>query len=50
MEEISHFCRVIDTPVFGLLATSALGFKARVDPPPASFVVRVQYLNNNLSY
>ena len=30
LEDFSSFCGVTDTPVFGLLMTSALGFKARV--------------------
>ena len=32
MEDISPFGGATDTPLFGLLVKSALGFKARVDP------------------
>ena len=32
LEDISPLCGDTDTPVFGLLMTSALGFKARMDP------------------
>ena len=37
LEDISPFCRATDTPVFGLLVTSAPGFKARVDPVACMF-------------
>ena len=31
LEDVSPFCRVTNTPGFGLLVTSVLGFKARMD-------------------
>ena len=37
LEDMSLFCGVTDSPVFGLLVMSALGFKARVDPSLVCF-------------
>ena len=37
-------CGATDTPVFGLLVTFALGFKAKVDPSLACFVACVQWI------
>ena len=49
LEDINSFCEANDTPVYwypclGLLMTSALGFKARLNPSLAYFIAYMQWI------
>ena len=44
LEDIIPFCGPTDTPCFGLLVMSVLGFKARMDPSLVCFVACMQWI------
>ena len=45
IEGSNSFSGVTDTPCFGILVTSAMGFKAKLDPSFASFIAFVQCIS-----